>query len=229
MAPKYESLIEELATTVLGNCAFNQYAAHQDENIGPANAIRRQNLRHYLDEMFLFQSHILLVGEAAGYRGCRLTGVPFTSEKILLEGISPIKPVADEGKPMGDHLFGHNRGYRKTNDREKITREATATIIWGVLVNYWPPPLLWNAYPFHPHQAGKSSSNRPPARSELEIGCKFLKELMSSFDIKKVVAVGNKASQTLSYLGISAQKVRHPSHGGKHHFTAGIHTILDTA
>ena len=70
-----ETLIHDLSTAELPTDAFNEYAA-DDEN----NAIRRANLRLYLGAMAARQPKSLLVMEAPGYRGCRLTGVPVTSQ-----------------------------------------------------------------------------------------------------------------------------------------------------
>jgi len=43
--------------------------------------VRRRRLEEYLDKHR--ESELLLVGEAAGYRGARVSGLPFTSERQL--------------------------------------------------------------------------------------------------------------------------------------------------
>ncbi len=48
---------------------------------GAGAAARRQRLRSYLEARA--DAPILLVGEAAGYRGARVSGIPFTSERQL--------------------------------------------------------------------------------------------------------------------------------------------------
>jgi len=48
---------------------------------GRGAAVRRRRLRHYLEARG--GSELLLVGEAAGYRGTRVSGIPFTSERQL--------------------------------------------------------------------------------------------------------------------------------------------------
>ena len=110
--------VRRLAQTKVDGPVTNQYTALDSGGIkGQANAIRRQNLRLYLGQMAAARPLALLVGEAPGYRGCRLTGVPFTSEAILLdEGIWP---------------FGARAGYCKTAERQGIVKEATATMIWS--------------------------------------------------------------------------------------------------
>jgi uracil-DNA glycosylase len=47
------------------------------------SVVRRDNLRIYLERMLLLNPSVLIVGEAPGCNGCRLTGIPFTSEFIL--------------------------------------------------------------------------------------------------------------------------------------------------
>ncbi len=48
---------------------------------GAGAAVRRERLREYLEARQ--DAPLLLVGEAAGYRGARVSGVPFTSERQL--------------------------------------------------------------------------------------------------------------------------------------------------
>ena len=63
------------------NCyVTNQYAD---------NAQAKHNLQCYLElidaqyKTYSPNKRILLVGEAPGYRGCRVCGIPFTSEQII--------------------------------------------------------------------------------------------------------------------------------------------------
>jgi uracil-DNA glycosylase family 4 len=64
-------LVDRLARAEIGS-TFNQYAA---------SPLRRQRLRAYLDART--GAGVILVGEAAGYRGARVSGIPFTSERQL--------------------------------------------------------------------------------------------------------------------------------------------------
>ena len=225
MTASINTLIHSLASTRIEAGSFNQYgydASHPDQ--AEANTIRRENLRLYLQQIAPLQPKTLLVGEAAGYRGCRLTGVPFTSEAILLRSRPLVSgPLSPESNSFS---FGSQMGYRKTAEFDRITAEATATMVWQALEKVWPPALLWNAYPFHPHQPGDLWSNRAPIKSELAIGDHFITSIIKLFDIKQVIAIGRKAAQSLKISGIPAVEIRHPSHGGKRLFIDGLDRYL---
>ncbi len=58
---------------------------------GRGAAMRRERLRAYLESRR--EAPLLLVGEAAGYRGARISGIPFTSERQLT-GRGPAEATA---------------------------------------------------------------------------------------------------------------------------------------
>jgi uracil-DNA glycosylase len=74
-------LVERLAAARIG-ATFNQYAA---------SPRLRERLANYLEARR--DAPILLVGEAAGYRGARVSGIPFTSERQLT-GAGPAEASA---------------------------------------------------------------------------------------------------------------------------------------
>lgn len=205
MRNKFEGFIEELAMTEVTPNVYNQYSYEYKDN-----EIRRKNLLIYLNKMNKIKPKVMLVGEAPGYRGCRLTGVPFTSEHLLMNNMN------------GLDLFGREAGYKLVEEKDKLLKEATATIIWDTLIKHDIMSLAWNAFPFHPHKEGDGQSNRAPLSKELLIGEKPLLRMIEMFNIKHVVAVGNKAEQTLRKLNISCHKVRHPAQGGKNEFVEGV-------
>lgn len=207
---KFKAFIDELASAKALPTVFNQYAYGSQEN-----KIRRENLLLYLNKMNEIKPKIMLVGEAPGYRGSRLTGVPFTSEDLLMNN------------KKGLDLFGEDKGYRLVNRKEKLLKQATTTIIWETMVAYDILPLAWNAFPFHPYKEGNKESNRTPLKKELLIGEQFLIKLIELFSIEEVVAVGNKAKSSLDRLGIASRKVRHPAQGGKYKFVEGIKEIKE--
>ncbi len=63
--------MDRLAATQIG-ATFNQYTGSQ---------LRRKRLEEYFEARR--GARLLLVGEAAGYRGARVSGIPFTSERQL--------------------------------------------------------------------------------------------------------------------------------------------------
>jgi len=79
--PDPHILVERLAAATIGN-TFNQYADSE---------LRRERLLRYLEERA--GAPILLVGEAPGYRGTRISGVPLTSERQLT-GSGPAEATA---------------------------------------------------------------------------------------------------------------------------------------
>jgi uracil-DNA glycosylase family 4 len=72
-------IVERLARARIG-ATYNQYARSE---------LRRERLRAHLAR----DAEIVLVGEAAGYRGARVSGVPFTSERQLT-GTGPAEATA---------------------------------------------------------------------------------------------------------------------------------------
>lgn len=207
---KIKNFIEELAQTEVMPNVYNQYSYDS-----PENTIRRNNLYIYLKQMYKLKPQVIFVGEAPGYRGCRLTGVPFTSEHLLIHNIE------------GLSLFGKEAGYKLASQKEKLLKEATATIIWETFLNFDLLALAWNAFPFHPHKKESGESNRTPSQQELVIGEKPLRQMIEMFNIEEVIAVGRKAEYSLNKLNIRAHTVRHPAQGGKKDFVEGIKMIKD--
>ena len=71
---RYRALLD-LLVAYRGERAFNQYRDEQpDLDIAGGAATRRRNLCVYLDAFA--GARVVLVGEAAGYAGCRFSGIP---------------------------------------------------------------------------------------------------------------------------------------------------------
>jgi uracil-DNA glycosylase len=79
-----EAFVARLASARIGE-TFNFY------RYGRGAAVRRRRLQEYL--VARASSDVLLVGEAAGYRGARVSGIPFTSERQLT-GSGPAEATA---------------------------------------------------------------------------------------------------------------------------------------
>jgi uracil-DNA glycosylase len=79
-----ERFVDRLAAARIGNT----YNFYRD---GPGADLRRRRLCDYLERHA--KTPVLLVGEAAGYRGARVSGIPFTSERQLT-GSGPAEATA---------------------------------------------------------------------------------------------------------------------------------------
>lgn len=199
-----KTFIEGLENENLNEIGFseNLYAGNSKESM-----IRKHNLLTYLMKMKSLNPKLLLLGEAPGYKGCRLTGIPFTSESIL-----------------ANHAFFKNLDFHFIND--KLESEQSATIVWNVLQDYREKPLIWNIFPFHPYDGKNQNTNRTPNENELELGKVYLLKLLDIFNIEIIAAVGRKPESKIKEVSIKSHYVRHPANGGKTKFINGINKIM---
>jgi len=170
--------------------------------------LRRANLQAYLHALIGWPySGDLLVGEAPGYAGCALTGIPFTSEAVIQTSRHPfvceLRPRLRIAETQG---------------------EQTATIIWDYLSEHAAIPALWNIFPFHAHHPGRSRGNRTPTTEETQFGCEILNRAVMSLCPKRILAIGKTAFNALTQLKhpLLAGYIRHPANGGKSGFIAGM-------
>ena len=182
---------------------FNQYSgADLTFDKANANSIRRDNLKNYLSS-FTQRPAILLVGEAPGPRGCRFSGVPFTSDHQLLSNSLLFKG-------------------RQSSKGLKPYKEASATIFWGAMRGFECRALVWNSVPFHPHDKDKPMSIRAPSTAEIHQYIHILRGVVEALKPRQVVSIGGRAARALCDLGVSAEPVRHPSRGGAADFRNGM-------
>jgi hypothetical protein len=201
-------LIDPLAALPGSERLFNPYSSAE-----PGGDIRQANLARYLADMQARRPDILMLFEAPGYRGCALSGIPVTSERIMLRGIAR----------WG--LFGE--GYHATSGQPDGVAEMTATILWDALEHYAPePPLIWNTLPLHPHRPDERQSNRTPSAAEQEIGLGLIQMVIDLFGCQTILAVGRTAQRAAARLGIEAIPLRHPSQGGKPEFVSGLAAVF---
>jgi len=207
LSNSYQDSITELFEHLLsyqGPGVFNQYRDRDPTLDRPdAPATRRANLRRYL-ESFAGASYAL-VGEAAGYAGCRFSGIPFTGETQLV-GPDPLPWI-------GAASFGQS-------SLGKPWRERSAQIVWPALDGR-RDCVLWNAFPWHPFKDNPLSNRRPRA-SELRQAADVLRCFLSLFPQATVYAIGRVSQNTMRNLGTAAAYIRHPSYGGKRAFTKGV-------
>ena len=211
---------------------FNPWWQIDEENdFGPHSpAIRRKHLAVYFRER-LGKARLAIVGEALGYRGGHFSGIPMTSERILLgkkpdivavlcEGRSLLKRADDGGRRPPQRILSciTPRRTSKPSVCPNGFSEPTATIVWGALLRLGLKPnefVLWNAFPWHsfdPHRG--LLSNRMPNESEQLSGRPVLKAFLELFACEQIVALGKIAAAQLEQLGVNAHCVRHPASGG---------------
>lgn len=205
-ANAFRRLIAELAATRTGPNLVNPWAEEDPElDLPGAAALRRANLAAYFRLIVAKKPRLLIVGEAPSQRGCRFSGIIFTSEYT-----------------MATHPFFRGGGFARTSRQPKPWREASSTIVWETMDLLEQPAVLWAAVPFQPHQPGVPLSIRTPTRLEQESSLPFLEAVRGLFPETLVVAAGRVAERSLRSLGVPCLYVHHPSHGGKAAFQAGV-------
>jgi uracil-DNA glycosylase len=190
------------------NDVFNPWTQPDELDLtreGPRERVER------LRAHFNCQPALLLVGEAPGYQGCHFSGIPFTNEKLILQG----------SIPRVSSVF-------RLTTRERPWCEPSATIVWRNLheLGLAERAVLWNTFAWHPFKPGNRLSNRTPTRTELESGLPVLRAVLAHFEGIPVVPVGQIAARTLATVGIKAlAPVRHPSMGGATEFRNGLDAL----
>ena len=192
--------------------------------IGPeAPEIRRKNLRRYL--ALRENAHYLFIAEALGYQGGHFSGVAITSERILLGQHKVVRPESVLGEWSYARTSNPASALLNATQKAKGFNEPTDTVVWSTLQNHGVAAfdvILWNIFPWHPHKAGNLLTNRTPSTPELDVGVEFAKMLLELVPSMQIVAIGQKAADTLGRYGIACKAVRHPSMGGAETFRAQV-------
>jgi uracil-DNA glycosylase len=190
-----------------------------------APAIRRSQLRAYLQKR-LREANLVVIGEALGYRGGHFSGIPMTSERLLLGRSKKVRLKSND--------FFSDIKPRRTSNSAKCPdgfSEPTATIVWGTLLRLGLKPeqfVLWNAFPWHSFDSRRGMlSNRMPNKSERTAGLPVLKAFLELFPCDQVVALGKIAAAQLEQLNVNAHRVRHPASGGAKLFRQQITSVVN--
>ena len=220
MSRKQLDKFPRLLKTSPSEAVFNPWWQIDEENdIGRiAPIIRRQQLRAYVQER-LGRAKLVIIGEALGYRGGHFSGIPMTSERILLRKqqniVAGIKPRRTSKPSVCPNGFA----------------EPTATIVWGALLKIGVLAdefVLWNAFPWHSFDPRRGPlSNRMPNKSEQLSGRPVLRVFLGLFPCEQIVALGKIAAAQLEQLGVNAHCVRHPASGGAKLFRQQITMIVN--
>lgn len=162
-------------------------------------------------------NHVILVGEAPGYKGCRLSGIPFTCEDMFMQEWIP-------------NLMGNNLGYRIVSEN-KPEHELSASTVWPKLREWYNKhgyvSLLWSICPFHPHKENNEKSNRTPCAKEIYQGKEILVKLLELFEIKHIGSIGRKAEGAIRSIGYNTFYLRHPAYNGCATFRNNIDSFMD--
>lgn len=188
---------------------FNPWTdRNRDDRPSNGPRARRERLAAHLS----VEATHLLIGEAPGYQGCRVTGIPFTSERLLIAGDIP--RVAHDGSRL--------------STRVRPWSEPSATILWAALreLGIERTTVLWNAFPWHPHRPREPYSNRAPTRAECACGLMILRSLLTAMPKARLFAVGRHAQRALWDIGREAVLLRHPAQGGAVEFRRALRRAL---
>jgi hypothetical protein len=197
---------------------FNPWRDRDPRNDGRRDAaeVRSRQLEAYL-EARRRTAKVLLVAEAVGYQGAKFSGVPLTSERILLGHL--------QGVPA-ECAFGAAGAQTSRSTLHPLgVTEPTATIAWRQLLELGLRPeefVFWNAFPVHPHRPGERLTNRKPTREEVAATAHVLHAMRALFPAASVIAAGVVARDALAALGQRVAHVRHPANGGASAFRQQI-------
>ncbi|AIQ39917.1 uracil-DNA glycosylase [Paenibacillus sp. FSL R5-0912] len=191
---KFTHIVQEIIRLIVDKQDFpsvnNIYADSMD---------RQANLTKYFEALYGINPKIIFIGEAPGVHGCSLTGIPFTSERILRQG------------RLERHFPGTNFHV------EGNSYEGSANYFWEIIDLMVSPPILWNVFPLHPFKMENGvMKNRTPKIAEKKWGHTILQLIIELFPNIRIVSVGNSAKDTCLKLSIdTADHIIHPAYHAK--------------
>ena len=206
-----QAFIDRLAEVEISN-VFNPYRHRCDvHDLDNAAPIRRNNLEIVLKARHAMSVDSIWFGRDLGYRGGRRTGLALTDEVTMHTMVGPL------GMPLRIAKATHGTPIA----------ERTAAVIWNLIKRLPRAPMLWNAFPFHPHEREAHFTNRAHTARERRETAWSIEALVERFNGPKLIAIGNDASKALSDLGFTHENARHPSYGGQREFIETMERLHD--
>lgn len=146
-----------------------------------------------------------------------MTGIPFSSERVLRSGVHPFLPML---LPSLTLVATSN------------VAERSATIVWNQFAGKSSLPAFWNAFPFHPHDGSAARTNRPPTSAEIAAGMVFVQAVAQILNPHTIVTVGGAAASVVgrafsapAFAHLSYLNLPHPSYQGTAGFIAGCTSL----
>ncbi len=195
---------------------FNHYRDQDYRlDVPGAPAIRRANLRQYLAS-FRRRPTVLLLSLAPGRLGCRFSGIPFTSESQLLNGV----PIAGRQSSRDHSLLdlGQPTPYH--------TRPAS--IFWEALGEDYGRVLLWNCLPLIPYPIEDAVARQRLTAEHYAPFSDVTRRVVDMVNPRIVVALGRDAEKLLQTWDVETTFVPSPSaRDGGRGYRDGIAAVLD--
>jgi len=171
---------------------------------------RKERLIAHLD----CEPKLILVGNSARYQESRFTGIPFTSEQQILDGLVPRVQLPE--------------GVSRLSKRGEPMRDKTAEIVWKALYEHGmaTSTILCNAVPWHPEGERGAGSDRLPTYREIQLGRIYLQSLLDMHPNVPIAAVGMVAEKALHDLGVHYNGIKDPDIFGFDAFRESLEIIL---
>ncbi|WP_151736721.1 uracil-DNA glycosylase [Paenibacillus tengchongensis] len=177
-----ESIFTSKAQKILDLIVSQQVCPNLGNFYAESN-VKRLNLMHYFNLLFWNKPEVLLIGEAPGKDGCAITGIPFTSERVIRQG------GLKKHFPTAQFILDGNQW------------ERSAHFFWECVAGLHRPVVAWNVVPLHP--LNDNGDNRTPEQDEIEWGMTLLPLVIDLFPGIKVVSVGKNAKSACRKLKIN--------------------------
>ncbi len=216
-----QAFVDELAAARIGG-TFNQYARSR---------LLRARLTGYLEARM--RAPLLLVGEAAGYRGARVSGIPFTSERQL-SGAGPAEATATivhrvlgelgiEDEVLLWNVVPTHPGTERSNrspTHDEVASGVRFALVLArgrrlVAVGRVAERALAAPYVRHPSHGGAAAFRRGLADALASAGSPFRAESRKVHAVERVEHLAADASR--EEVTRRAGRVRHPGRVGARH------------